>query len=751
MKCEEIKERILQEYEEQKALNGPAGDHLRECHDCQAWNGALQKAHAMMSELDSPALPDNFAHTVALLAQEREQKSWGKLRNAITGAADRLGTLILGPETGTSGTFAKTGVIWSLLIAVATGASIFSTHYLRQSLMKWLLSNDVSIVHKTLYNQFFWLPLTHEMHWRACEHGVALAATALSLFMVMAFSRILNIRALAGALRSRNRLSPWAVVLPLLGIYLAFLLWHFTLTMMHISTELSTYPTDKANYYYATSLVNLFNGFPGFLAVLFGPLSAPFLGWALCALALLLLITRCSRGVPSLVIYFYGCTICAVFIQFLTEKVFPGMFGKVIELWSCGNIGIMSQKPLGLTTALFVALAGIAVVALSMLLRFDERSGSAIRVKVVTASVAMTSVIVLFLLFILPVGRQLQVSSQYLCGDEASSFARWQKEKKMSYTIVPLIGDCLHNPKRFFAGRKRQNVYSPDLVDEAEYSRMHDLAFGPFTIESYRAFWFIYGRALADWDDKKLDEALIIRTCAKLKNLSRFDWYRDNKYVLYCNGRSLAERKALLDMLSNANNYYLAEPARAQIGALYRLIGENEKAARMVSGITSKKTLELYHPGYSDRAECACGTIQGRLLIKGKPARNVPIRLFYNNAEIGYYYHNKRDTRFFGSEDEALYCVNATLSREQDYLVPMKRRFYSPDMLTFLPLIITRTDDQGRFRFDNLDCGGYYMALRFPGEIGTVTQKNNVGVITLTKDMKTRDLGTILVDVEGGK
>jgi hypothetical protein len=760
MKCESVKDRILRNCDDRGEPLEGIDEHLAGCGECREWNEALQKAHEMMGSLEAPPLPSDFAHKVALLAQEQEHKGLGRVKSAIISLTDGFATVILGGRGGMEGFFTRSGVLLSLIVAMATGASILSSLYLRQCEAKWFLSDYVTIANRAFYDQYFWLPLTRGMSWGDGDVWTGLTACGLSFILLLAFSRVLNIRALVGALRGGDRLSPGAVILPLLGIYLAFLLWHFSMTMMSVSMNCTSFPANKAYYFYATSLSSLFLGSARPLApllaplvMIFGPLSTPFLGWGLCALGLVLLVTRCSRGVPALVTYFYGCTIAAVCVQFMNERGFPLILGHVCALWSCGNSGVITFRAMGLLAILLVALAGLTIAALAMILRFDGRKGASLKIQALPSLAIMASAGILFVLFILPQGIKLQAQLDSFDSEAASARTIGKAAERDYFTVIPLKGECRHEPEKYSGGHARLNSYPRLLCDDTQYAAMATCARGAATARSYHALWFIYARGLADWDVTKLDEGFDIRLNSGIRNLSR-DWYelfRDVKYILYRNGRPVDERNALMDRLSDSRRYFLSESAKAHVALIYRSLGEEKKAERLSADITSKRGREIYESGREATVECAAGTVEGRLMINGAPASHVPLRLFYNNSEIWSPYYPKLENRYFDSEEGALYYLGSTLAREQCCMNPSERSYSSPDPNLFLPLIVAHTDGEGRFRFDNLDYGGYYCALRVPGKTGAVTQKTDVGVIAITREQKNKDLGTISIDIEGRK
>lgn len=736
MTCDSVREKILDGYDA-GTLDGDVAAHLEGCDECRSWNESLKEVGASIATLTAQPLPDDFAHHTAILAQEEAGKGW---RASFRAISERVLTLAFGKGTTPANeSFIRISLFWSLLFAGVSVATMLLMMYIGQCQSLGECTCTPSVVNMPVFKSFLWMPMTRAIGWKEGINLYLLIYFLSLVAFIIVLARALNLRMMWNAIKSPGRIGAIALSLPLLGIICGSFLWNLVILLADLSGSLS-YPYFSMNPD-AVYIPHCFDYWPSFQLgeslILLNSLYFPYFGWIICAAALYLLFTRCSKGIPSLIFYFYGCLGAAVLMYMLSQgNRFSFVGGSLKTIWTIGTMGIMSLKSFELAGIAIVAGLGFLTGALMSLLRYGSLpSAREFMVKRLLPVAGLTlAALSLVYLFASPPMRQA-VSLRNEMTQFCSRADNKEKEPLETHTIVVLTSNPAEDNHKDFPGNKTyfsfpQQLSNRKAIEEAGRT----IEEKPFGVSTFGAFDLMMAGAISRWDQKSLLD-LGLKWLEKSPICYPLPLWGFGNLL---NGMTKPESISLLDDLRNKDLLSTDTP----LYRLYGNYGEWKKAEESFPGISEKERQDI-----SQKAANVSGRIKGTLFVNGKPAKNLTVRIFQPTGARMFYDGNS----ILDWEEDFLYQIHDALRTEESRC--SGRKFMTTLRLLWdrLPFITQTTDEKGRFEFDNLYPGSYYMALRFSEKLDRVTPKTGVGIINITKDENTRDLGVIQIVEEGRK
>ncbi len=278
------------------------------------------------------------------------------------------------------------------------------------------------------------------------------------------------------------------------------------------------------------------------------------------------------------------------------------------------------------------------------------------------------------------------------------------------------------------------------LENDSVYRDMKDAAGKPERARSLAAYWYLTARALEQWDSPSF-----LNTCLERQQLFFTTRYNGQLNWSIFGGM---EKKTALEFLSrigDENVFTQSENQRRFEAESYDALGETASALRALASVDSQRVQKLKK---ATRVEPCTGSIEGRLLINGNPAEGVQLRLV-SASNFPYF---TAGTRIL-SEDEYLHNLTRTFGGETLFYDNYNASSLARKLVTvgmrdhYLPLITTRTDSKGAFRFSNLARGQYYLVARFPQKLTSAVPKKPLGIIELREGEMSRDIGTLELQI----
>jgi len=735
MKCTDVRDHLVEENKPKAAVDA----HLEECGDCRTWNDTWHEASKALKTLDAPPLPPDFAHTVALRAAGER----GNLKQGAARLGDRLLTLILGRDESYAGSPLSLTLLWGILVATFAAASMTLSLYLTQSLLKTAIKCNMFISGAAPARSILWLPGLVEMNWRQGYLFSFILFFAGGILIFHFAARALNLRGLLNAVRSGRRLPAFPVVLSMAGLFGALLLWNF---LIYAGDAMARYPEQPWNFNHIGT--PYFYSYPhhsplGMLLLLLNPFHTSFPGLVFCGITFLLLFTRCTRGVPSLVLSFYGCLGAAALMPLLSGS---GISSWIYYLWAMGTLGVVNIKAFCIFFISMAGLAGLAAGILFSLTRFDE--GLPMSKRLYPAlSLFFGAALALVIPFMPLVTKVIPLQHEMI--NAALPLQTGRGVKAIDHTIVSFTREhTAATLKR--TGKSPGNLYgyhffSRDLENERIYREMKAVAEGPVQSGSFIAHRFLAARSLAHWDGPAVMEAFVNRTRSCFSD--RYGMAISHHFY---NGMTREETRKLLEKLGDPGLFTQSDYLRRHLARAYQAIGEHEKSRSMASGISypanraaAINELQTISRGFD-------GSVKGRIKINGKTARGLQLRLISSDNLFPYINHGARAGSM--TEEEFLHYLENLVPRESSFFsCPdssslASRSLSMRDWNRLLPLIVTRTDNNGAFCFSNLAPGQYCLVARFPEKLKSAVPKNPPGIMELKEGAMSRDLGTLELD-----
>jgi len=743
--CDRIRDEILDMRDDCLEYNDSVKEHLEGCVKCRGWEKTMAEAGEALSNLDSPPLPEDFARKLAARALEEHQRGMAsRLKRAFSSALGRAADLLLG--SGRVPQYSLTVILlWGAAMAAVMSTTAFITMYIMQADMKSWLFSDTSLASVQMIKNSFWIPfVTDDLNGRSrmfLTCGVSLLSMAVIIFTAF---RVLNLRAFFTAVWKRKRIPPAAVILPLLGIVITVLAMNYFMIVLQFLLFGMYYLSfgDAIGPYYLSN-----SPLPPPLATLINyvnPFISPALGWNLSIAAFLILMFCSARNVHSMVRFFYGALGSAALFQVISKTgACYDHYGLFSSIWSYGTSGIIPLKALSLSILLAVAFSAAAFVLILSILGFDDNISLTILVKkrlIPSMSVILLSSVIVTALISPVVGSVIATRK----GINAEN-AFYQKSKnpieriEEISTVVALTSDCDKAPDRYMKGRMKPYNVPAGLFDAKRYRDMQDVLSGPLSPKSYTAISYLVCSDLAKWDQRS----------ALAHSFQWFESYGRERFwekyyfaeTLFYNGMARDEINQYIDRIADESRFFSGREVKEGMASIYASLGE--KAGFSVGKEKdSSPGIKKRHTFYSGPLD---SKVRGALIVNGAPSADTKVRLF---STYNFYYYN--NTQPCPSEEEFIYQLDLSLWNEVKKMARYSFTGYGYGAYSSLPVITATTDRQGRFHFSNLAEGNYYMVVRFPGALRSVTQKTPIGIISITPSGKTVDLGTVKLDLERG-
>ncbi|MGV8124269.1 MAG: hypothetical protein AB2L14_31370 [Candidatus Xenobiia bacterium LiM19] len=746
MVCDKIRDEILDIRDERGEYDDRVKEHLEGCVKCQGWEKTMAEAGETLSKLDGPALPQDFARKLAARAVEEQQRGLAyRVKRTFSSVLAGTADLLLGP--GRVPQYSLTlMLLWGAVLAAVASTTAFTMMYIMQADMKsWLLS-ATSLASVQMMKNTLWIPfLTESWHGHFREFftcGVSLLSMAVIVFTAF---RVLNLRAFFTAVWKRKRIPPTAVILPLLGIVITVLAMNYFMIVLQFLLYGRYYPSfsDVIGPYYLNN-----SPLPLPLAMFLNyinPFISPALGWNLSIAAFLILMFCSARNVHSMVRFFYGALGSAALFQVISKTgACYDHYGLFSSIWSYGVSGIIPLKALSLSILLAVAFSAAAFVLILSSLGFDDNISMKTLMKkrlIPSMSVILLSSVIVTAL-ISPVAGRVIAARNGINAENAfyqKSTNPIERREEIS-TVVALTSDCDKAPDRYMKGRMKPYNVPAGLFDEKRYRDMQDVLNGPLSPKSYTAISYLVCSDLAKWDQR----SALAHSFQWFEAQGRERFWGKYYYTetLFYNGMTRDEIDQYLDRISDGSRFFAGSEVKEGMTSVYASLGEKAgfSIEKKKDGSREIRNRHTFYSGPLD------GAVSGALVVNGAPCADTKVRLF---SPYNFYYYD--NTQPCPSEEEFIYQLDLSLWNEVKKMDRYSFSGYGYGACSSLPVITATTDRQGRFHFSNLAEGNYYMVVRFPGALNSVTQKTPVGIISITSSKKAVDLGSVKLDVERGK
>ncbi|MDQ7821647.1 MAG: hypothetical protein RDV48_02500 [Candidatus Eremiobacteraeota bacterium] len=749
MKCNEIKDRIVESYEDGEVKDREALTHMEGCRSCKAFQESLEKVRATLPLLEAPALPEGFARRVAAMASEQAAPR-GLVKTFAGRVTEALATLLLGRQRATVPGAVSTGLLFSLFTAAVAGLTMVASLYMAQCNLLFGLRVGPAIISQKSLHALLWMPFVKEMDWRIFYQAASMVILASGVMLFFGGMRMLNMRAYWEALRSGRKLPPMAVALPLVALFAMLLLWHLMVFFADaflnghgISLEWPVY--RGIPFFFSNLSLPFLRHHSDTLSMVLlasNPFVTPLGGVLLSGFALVLLLTRSVRHVPALVYTFYGClggialSIAlpqAKAYDYIARMAFPWMENLLSGPESSAATRL-------LLLALPILLFGAAGAFMSAL-RFEEqrkreRFFTETPVPALLFGTALAGFALLLAFPAIQKDRTLRDSCRSLISNA----------HRNTYTVVPLVSVGIDTMDRTFPGGMKTSFYPAAFDDERLLSKAEDGARRSHDENLARSIAMT--AMLSRWDS----DGFIKSWLSYVKECSPTHYYLYPRNFIIVNGREHEESLSLLDQLSDEKTFFISDSVRLALGMNYLLLGKSAKAQGLFSKISepySREELVKCKKQTQDFPLTDTGKVSGTVIVNGLPVRGIKVRLF---ASETLFRHYSFYDRFYNDEHRFLWDISEALGQEtRKAFSSVQGTLPTPLAFSGSSFIVTETDSEGRFTFRNLLSGSYLAVLRFPGKPARVTELTPVGIINVTAKDPSRDIGTVKLEVEQGE
>jgi len=708
MNCAEVRDELS------ALLDGEASAdverHVNACIPCRHERDALLGLQKRVAALETPVLPEDFtAVTVkrsleAVARQKRGRRFGARLR----GGLEWLAGAILGgprPVPATAGAFWRAAGLGGTAFA---GLSVTSAFILGASVIHFLWEGSLALTpHRQLmliraFPAWFDSVVIHPaVDW------LLIAVPLLAVWLIGV--RLLGAGALVHDLRAGARLRPWSVA----GFFLG-------MVALTLYAGLGMLVAAYAIPYGFTR---------GVLAAWLHPAIQVGIV-ALCGGAFVVLTARSLRGAAAIATAFYG-VLAAIYLGDRGVNYVSSVFSRFNLHYTEALAFFSSVSPsyLWQTLAFVVVMASLALAFLVASLGY-RANPARVRLLVVIGGVVAGMLSGWLLVYAHYVETRVAASWQYgLTVQRAAGLIPTQSFSRTAVVLAP-------NADGRDVGTYR--LHLPDALTPDNVARLERFVRErPNSLAASHAHTLYAADALFRWDPEPLMARLVAysesRTAppwmamSTLWNILRMA--PDARYLRHVNAFADPARFAPL----NPFGY-------EWLALAFEHHGDAAWADRMRARSTRDARRTIQARSEVTTYQMRNGSIQGRLLLNGKPLADVPVRIF-SSREILWWSQVPTD------QAAMLRFVHSMLATEQDLA---RKMAYVPRPDDLHPLTAVRTDADGCFHADGLPEGLYVLGVLLDSDLEgwTVHGAGIPGAIALSPSTPFSSVGDVRLTIE---